>query len=318
MLSDPSPRPHFPFRGELRTNNRIRMAFEIRLQRDVSEETRRIAREQVARAVSALDGAREGRFKGIHDARKRFKAIRALLRLLAPRLGSAFRRENRWYRSAARQLAGVREAQASLETLDRLGTPGDATLRRELEVRFEARHGMQLHDTDALPVLVENLAEAGERVAGWSLAGEGFEVIEPGLRATYRRGRKGFRRALRGASATELHEWRKDVKYHRHHLELLVQLWPDVLAGAAATARRLGDLLGDHHDLHELRALLSRSPELAGGAREREAVLAAAERRSRELEAQAIAVGGLVYAEKPGRFIARMKAYWNTRSRARS
>ncbi|MCY4645587.1 MAG: CHAD domain-containing protein [Gammaproteobacteria bacterium] len=294
------------------------MAFEIRPGRDVSDEIRRVAREAVDRAIEALQGAREGRSKGVHDARKRFKAIRALLRLAAPRLGPAFRRENRWYRDAARQLAGVREAQASLETLDRLGDPEDAALRRELEARYEARRGLQFEGTHSLAVLVADLEEAGERVAKWPLAGEGFEVIDSGLHATYRRGRRGFRRALRGSSATELHEWRKDVKYHRHHLELLVPLWPDVMTGAAATARRLGDLLGDHHDLHELRALLSRSPGLAGGSRERESVLASAERRSRELEARATAVGGLVYAERPGRFIARMGAYWDTHSGCRA
>lgn len=294
------------------------MAFEIRLQRDVAAEIRLVAREEVDRAVTALDGAREGRFKGVHVARKRFKAIRALLRLVAPRLGSAFRRENRWYRDAARKLAGVREAQATLETLDRLTGEEDAILRRELENRYKARRGLQFGDTDLLAVLVEDLAAARERITGWPLAGEGLEVIEPGLRATYRRGRKGARRAVRGASATALHEWRKDVKYHRHHLELLVGLWPDVLTSAAGTARRLGDLLGDHHDLHQLRALLSRSPELAGGTREHESVLAAAGCRARELEARAIAVGGLVYAEKPGRFIARMGAYWDARSGGRA
>ena len=294
------------------------MAFEIRLQRDVAAEVRRVAREEVDRAMAALDGAREGKARGIHDARKRFKAIRALLRLVAPRLGPAFRRENRLYRDAARQLAGVREAQATLEALDRLGNSGDATLRRELEARDQARRALRLHDTDALEVLSQDLTEARERVAGWPLAGGGFEIIEPGLRATYRRGWKGFRRVLRAASATALHEWRKDVKYHRHQLELLIRLWPDVLTGAAARARRLGDLLGDHHDLHELCALLSTSPALAGGARECESVLAAAELRAGKLETRALAVGGLVYAERPGRFIARMGACWDTRSGGRA
>ena len=294
------------------------MAFEIRLQRDVAEEIRRVAREEVDRAMAALDGAREGRFKGVHDARKRFKAIRALLRLVAGRLGPTFRRENRWYRDAARQLAAVREAQASLETLDRLAGAEDATLRRKLEARYSARGGLRFRDTNVLAVLIEGLAEARERIAGWPLAGEGFEVIETGLRATYRRGRRGLRRAVRGASATALHDWRKDVKYHRHHLELLAGLWPDVLTGAAAMARRLGDLLGDHHDLHQLRALLSRSPGLAGSEHERESVLSAGARQARELEATAITVGGLVYAEKPGRFNARMRAYWESRSAGRA
>ena len=294
------------------------MAFEIRLQRDVSGEIRRVAREEVERAMAALRRAREGRLKGVHDARKRFKAIRALLRLVAPRLGPAFRLENRWYRDAARKLAGMRGAQASLETLDRLGSAEDSTLRRGLEDRYEARRRLQFRDPRALAVLLGDLAEARERVAGWPLAGEGFEVIQPGLRATYRRGREGRRRAVRDASAAALHEWRKDVKYHRHHLELLVHLGPDVMGGAAATARRLGDALGDHHDLHELRVLLSRSPGLAGGARERESVLAAVARQSCELQAHAIAVGGSVYAEKPGRFTGRMGAYWDTRSGGRA
>jgi len=294
------------------------MAFEIRLQHNVVAEIRRVAREEVGRAVTALEDARAGRFKGVHEARKRFKAIRALLRLVAPRLGPTFRRENRWYRDAARQLAAVREAQASLETLDRLTGAEDATLRRKLEARYSARGGLQFRDTNVLAVLIDRLAEAGERIAGWPLAGEGFEVIESGLRATYRRGRKGFRQAVRGASATALHEWRKDVKYHRHHLELLAGLWPDVLAGAAGMARRLGDVLGDHHDLHQFRALLSRSPGRAGSEHERESVLAAAELRAGELETRAIAVGGLVYAEKPGRFIVRMGAYWDARSGGRA
>ena len=294
------------------------MAFEIRLDRDAGREVRRIAREEMDRAIAGLGRAREGRLKGIHDARKRFKAIRALLRLVAPRLGRDFRHENRWYRDAARKLATVREAQASLETLDRLPDAGDSILRRELAARYEALRKQQLQDAGPLARLAGDLVRARERVAGWPLAGEGFEVIAPGLRATYRQGRKGFRRALRGTSATDLHEWRKDVKYHRHHLELLVQLWPAVMSGAAGTARALSDLLGDHHDLHELRTLISKSQEFVGSRKEHEAVLASAECQSRELEERAIVTGGLVYAEKPGLFVARMGAYWDAMSRERS
>ncbi len=294
------------------------MAFEVRLDHEVCREIRRIAREEIDRAIAALTQAREGRLKGIHDARKRFKAIRALLRLVAPRMGNAFRRENRWYRDVARRLASLREAQASLETLDRLESVEDATLRRELEARYEALRAQQFQDADALALLAEDLGRARQRVAGWPLAGEGFEIIASGLRATYRRGRRGFRRALRGASATELHEWRKDVKYHRHHLELLVQLWPDVMPGAAATARTLGDLLGDHHDLHELGSLIAKSSGLAKSGDEREALLASAGNQARALEMRSIATGGLVFAEKPGLFVARMGAYWNARSRVQA
>ena len=60
------------------------MAFEIRLDRNAPREIRRVVREQIDLAITGLNSAREGHPVGIHDARKRFKAIRAVLRLVAP------------------------------------------------------------------------------------------------------------------------------------------------------------------------------------------------------------------------------------------
>ena len=297
------------------------MAFEIRLDRNAPREIRRVVREQVDLAITGLNSAREGHPAGIHDARKRFKAIRAVLRLVAPQLGNYYARENVWYRNTARKLATVRDAQARLETLDRLVEVRPKALRPErlealrekLEERSQALHEEQLEDAETIDGLVEDLVVARERIKRWPLKRKGYAAIGPGLESTYRRGRQGFRQAGEGTTALQLHEWRKQVKYHRHHVRLLKDLWPEVMLGASATLRELSDLLGNHHDLHDFQTLIGKSPELVRGKRERETLLASASDLSRDLERRVAVIGGLVYAEKPVRFSDRMAAYWSAR-----
>ena len=208
--------------------------------------------------MTALDGAREGTFQG---GSRRAQALQGDSRAASVGGGPAGVRRSAGRTAGIAMPPGGWQGCARLRRLSRRwtgwGTPRMQPCAGSWRPATRLAAGSSSGTANVLAVLIEGLAEARERIAGWPLAGGGFETIEPGLRATYRRGRKGLRGAVRGASATALHEWRKDVKYHRHHLELLVGLGPDVLAGAAGTARRLGDLLGDHHDLHELRVLLS-------------------------------------------------------------
>jgi hypothetical protein len=80
---------------------------------------------------------------------------------------------------------------------------------------------------------------------------------------------------------------------------MLSPLWPKVLKVAAKEAHRLTDLLGDDHDLAVLSSL---APLPALG----EAI---AERRE-ALRAEAKGLGRKLFAEKPGAFVRRLRAYW--------
>ena len=103
-----------------------------------------------------------------------------------------------------------------------------------------------------------------------------------------------------------LHEWRKRVKDLWHHHTLLCSLWPAVREAAAGEAHALSDRLGDDHDLAMLAAWVEENAD--PGAEFFEAV---AVRRSR-LQAEAVALGARVYAEKPKAFTARLGRLWNT------
>lgn len=109
----------------------------------------------------------------------------------------------------------------------------------------------------------------------------------------------------------ELHEWRKRVKEHWYHAQLLRNVYPSMMKPYATTLADLSRALGDHHDLFELRQIVAQSPREFGRARAAIGLLNAIDARQRELEAVAMEIGRRVYAERPGAWLARMRNYWN-------
>src|SRR5690606_16072424 len=109
-------RPALPGRGRiLETRNTTR----FNLHQSVKAEERITLSKQVDRALADLDN-RDNLHEGVHQARKRWKKIRALLRLLQKPLGNTYRRENKTFRNLGRSLSGLRDAEALVETVDLL------------------------------------------------------------------------------------------------------------------------------------------------------------------------------------------------------
>ncbi|MCW3057232.1 MAG: domain containing protein, partial [Solirubrobacterales bacterium] len=81
---------------------------------------RRMALGQLDLAIGLLGGGRPDE-KAVHEIRKALKRLRALVRLLRHELGEeAFARESAALRDAGRRLAGARDAEVLLDTLDSL------------------------------------------------------------------------------------------------------------------------------------------------------------------------------------------------------
>ena len=96
------------------------MAFRLNRPEPLDREVRRIVRERLESAAGALAQRDENLHEGVHDARKRFKEIRAVIRLARDSLGARAKMENAWYRDAGRSLSGLRDAQALIEACDAL------------------------------------------------------------------------------------------------------------------------------------------------------------------------------------------------------
>jgi len=85
------------------------------------EAIRGVALTQTNIAIHALTNNEVELHTGVHEARKCFKKIRSLLRLIRTGMNeSIYHQENDRFRYAGHQLSALRDAQVTIETFDQL------------------------------------------------------------------------------------------------------------------------------------------------------------------------------------------------------
>jgi CHAD domain-containing protein len=195
----------------------------------------RMALGQLDLALEALGGGGEppGE-KAVHETRKALKRLRALLRLLRSNIGEdTYARESGALRDAGRSLAGARDAEVMLATLDSLieahpgklaGRGGVIALRQALLAERDEARRRALSDPGGLDRAVAELRACRVRLSGWKLPeSPGLQLIEADLLHLYRQGEKRRRAAARAkrSDVLKMHRWRKRVKDLRYVAEML-------------------------------------------------------------------------------------------------
>ncbi|HEV7243121.1 MAG TPA: CHAD domain-containing protein [Thermoanaerobaculia bacterium] len=273
------------------------MAYAIEGDETLHASIQRIMDELIVRARDILVDPETPAEKRVHEARKRFKETRALIRLVRKPLGEQFAHENAWYRDAGRELAAARDADAMIAAVQKLELPARTAKR--------ARTILEEHRAEHPPLeplianVVDQLVVAHGRIGMWPEMKDSFDTIADGLLRTYREGRRDLRHH---ETPEELHDWRKRVKEHWYHIQLLRHVWPEMMKPYAEVLSTLSHALGDHHDLYVLHGKVGRLP----------AVTKAIEARQADLQREAEQIGARVYAEKPRAWLARMRKYWDS------
>jgi CHAD domain-containing protein len=286
------------------------------------EALRRMTLGQLDLAIELLGGESTGGWtldkEAIHDTRKALKRLRALVRLLRAELGERqYRREHAILRDAARRLAGARDAEVMVGTLDALleRRPRELgrrrpliELRKRLVAERVAAERATFGDRATRGEVLRELSGLRERAWQWDLPERpGIALVERDLRRIYRDGRERKRRVARGkgGGARATHAWRKRVKDLRYAAEILGQ------RPLAHRADKLAELLGEEHDLVVLAGLLpppGRAPfEGKRGKRARKALLARIARRRRHLRKRALREGERLYGRAPKKFVRRVR-----------
>src|SRR5581483_9229959 len=163
----------------------------------------------------------------------------------------------------------------------------------------------------ALRVQRAGLAQVQLRSNRWRVGRHGWSVLGEGLKRIYGRGRNELTHVRMKRSDERLHEWRKQVKYLMHQLQLLKPLWPGLIGELADQGHQLADYLGDDHDLAVLRGKILEKRELFEESSTRSALLALIDRSRTELQDKAIVLGERLYEEKPAAFAERFGRYWS-------
>lgn len=258
----------------------------------------------------------------VHETRKAIKRMRALARLFREELGEPeFKRVNCTLRDAAQRLAGARDAQVRLTTLknlaerhpEALSRPGIDFLGIHLE-RERAQSGEPANDADVL----EDIAAMRRQLARWNLLDRDFQDLAPGLRRIYKEGRKRYAHVKherrRAAAHSEhvpsdqaMHDWRKRVKSLYYALDMLGGKRAKGARKATRRADRLGDLLGEEHDLWMLSVYAEEHLDAFGeDSRARDDLLELIERRRQLLRNRALKLGARLYKRSPARFTKRL------------
>lgn len=266
------------------------MSLAIRTRKKPRAEIQRLLREQVDAAIDALVSL--DRERGVHAARKACKRGRAILRLAQSGLpAERYASLATQFRDAARWLAPIRDADVMQATARIAGV--------EPPPRFDEDEG--LHRVMAARIL---LRELGQDLDADPVKPKKKHLIE-GFTRGYAKARRQLDWVSREPEPENVHEWRKSVKHHFFHLQMMTDVFPGLFGGLAASADRLQETLGDHHDLSVLRPLLT-DPRAVHGLRVREATLAEA----------AISAGRLQFSLHPDFLDAWLRHLWKLRTHA--
>ncbi len=194
---------------------------------------KRIARDEIDSAIAHLvtkDPSK--RDFAIHEARKSIKKLRGLLRMLEPVLGPAAKADVAALGELGRSLSEVRDAAALVEAADLLSghTRAAQTLEQLADLRRTLqRRGRETIARSDVQIIAEGgiigLREVKRHVASWTLD-DGFEAIAPGLKKSYRRGRKALMLVHAEPTAEHFHGLRKRVKDRWYQVRVLEGIWP--------------------------------------------------------------------------------------------
>jgi len=266
---------------------------------------RRIATEQIAAAVQAIEDPAVESGSAVHEVRKACKKLRGVLRLVRCEFKN-YAAENAAFRDIAAQSSGLRDADILIATHEALVTRyaaqvdrrSLAPIRRRLTLRRNACAAAQ-DPTALLSSCRSDLLAAAERAGHWRLQAEGFDALQGGLRKTFARARKCMHEARESPSAGNLHEWRKHCKHHWYHARLLGPIWPGPMRAHAQCAGELGEALGEHHDLAVFMQVISADDGAFGKPAPVEVMAGLARARQVSLETEAFALGERLLAQSP-------------------
>jgi CHAD domain-containing protein len=291
------------------------MAYAIEQGERLSDAIPRIVIERIDTARQQLLDEGEDPAERVHNARKRFKESRAVVRLVRFALHEQYSVENAWFRDAGRDLASLRDADAVLEALDKLRDIADGFHQRRVLRRLRRRlaHSQRRSRMTDLVSRIENAASqlpvAKARVTVWPVLSDDFATIGDGLRRTYRDGARAVHHAMMERTPQAFHDLRKRVKDHWYHSQLLRNVWPPVMKSYRDELEQLSQALGDRHDLDVLRQVAV--DQIGFGTDFDLRVLhGLIDVRVAELSERAATIGQRIYSEAPDALHNRFESYW--------
>jgi CHAD domain-containing protein len=291
------------------------MAYAFKQSSGVAGQVRDIATEQIDKALEVI-AASEDFDQTVHTLRKSCKKLRALLKLVRP-VFADYEAENAAFRAIADRFSVARDAAVMVQTMSglvdhsgaRLSVDGVGSVTLLDRLRERARHlRQQMGEEELLALAAADFTEARARVPSWQFDASGTAIVQPGLRAGYRRFRKRLAEARKAPEGEVVHDWRKAAKVWWYHMRLYERTAPAIMENLCIRLDELGETLGDHHNLMVLSDWIvsTRAP----GDSSADTLLSIIAEQQAALSEKAFILGQQFAAEPPSGAARRFDAYW--------
>jgi CHAD domain-containing protein len=291
------------------------VGYRIKQKEQVGKAVRRIVREQLRSAIRAARDRKLDQEARVHEVRTRLKRSRAALALIRREAGDEAARDDRRLRDAGRLLAKPRDLAVQAHTFRVLGTRLQSELPPRLLARLasaerQIRRALEPAEVERdLKRAARALRRLRRDLSNWGVD-KGRRAIGDSVTRTYRSGLETLEAAREQPSPERFHDWRKHVKALSYELRIIAAAVPELTTTLIPKIERLGEILGQVHDLDCVKATAELHPRWFGRAADGEAVLAAVDARRAELEQEALALAASVFAGRARDVRALVKSGW--------
>jgi CHAD domain-containing protein len=252
----------------------------------------------------------------IHEVRKIFKKIRSILRLYRASIGySVYYRENVFFRDLGRVLSDARDKQVLLENASKISDTLPVDLKNEKITSL--LDSLRKKRDDSLSEITQNekLRFIEKQLANHTLPedlnfdGEGFELIEKGIKRIYKQARNYLKEIKKQQEDTLIHDFRKRVKYLRYQMSILRPVYPEMIKAYRKALKKISDDTGDHRDYSIFLGHMEENDFYNLNTRQKQFIRDFIQTKNEKLLREALASSDKFFMEKPSDFIASMKKY---------
>jgi len=246
---------------------KIMQDFILKNKESADEDIKRMLDDQINIAVSHLENKSDNNFdESIHEVRKCIKRIRAVIRLVRDDIGKEkYRKENFFFRNINRNMSEIRSITVNIETMAKLNAGESASyealIDHFIELKEKIIYKLCLED-NRLGEVVKMLKKGKKRTGRILIKNKDFEILFIGFIRVYNQCLRSMILAKNDPSTSNLHEWRKKIKYLYYQFQVLEPVLPEEFVPYTPKLDKLADYLGEDHDLAELGDSLRGNPYL--------------------------------------------------------
>ncbi len=233
--------------------------FSITNNEEISVAVHRVLSEQYNIIIDSCNN-HDRPHESIHNTRKSYKRIRAVLRLIKPDISKeVYSKEKMLLRDLSRKFSTVRNLHVFAEEFDTIMKAGilklpvstENTIKSFFKEREESALKILL-DLDLFEVIGKKNKESKERMAAIDLSSLGPHTIYKGVSKVFAWGQKQMIHSQQFPTDDNLHEMRKRIKALMYLVRLIKDISPDFLNGYYKGLKSASLALGDGHNMAEM------------------------------------------------------------------